>query len=787
MTKGYLKAAWRNLVKNKFYTAITISGLTIGLTVGILVFIWVQNELSYDSFHHNAPNIYKVLSNLGKGTSRQIWPNSHAPIAIFARQDIPEIKNAVRIKSNHDFTLFTYGEKKFIERKAAYVDPSFFTVFDFKLLKGSVRTPFNGDYSVILTAAAAKRYFNDDDPIGKVLVADSKHNFTVVGIVEDFPGNSSIRYDMLFPLSLYANVYREQNDGRFIDQDWGTFTYDTFLQLSPGISTNTVEDKLSSVLRTHYKDIGIKKPYSLQHLTNLHLYKIDGSDGQIQMVRIFIIVGILILAIACINYVNLSTARSILRAKEISVRKIIGAGKGQLFIQFFIETTVVFIISSTLALVLTELMMPVFNEVSGKNIHFDIIDPKIWGLVGITILFTLILSSIYPSWLLASMDPITALKGKVIAKLSSVFLRKVLVTVQFIFSVSLIAGTLIIDRQVSFLHKKELGYDKEQVFTLQSRNIEPYGEVVKAEISKQHGIVGVTYANDELINIGTTTGKTDWEGKDPDQAFFIHPLEIDKDFLSVFKIKVIVGQGFNGLATDSAHYILNETAVKEAGILNPIGKRFTLEGDEGTIIGVVKDFHFASLKQKIAPAIFRYRPKNSQMYVKTTGKDVDQAVAAVAQTWKRYNAGFPYEYSFLDEDYNNLYQSENRIGIIFNYFSIISVLISCMGLLGLTAFTAQVKTKEIGIRKVLGASILNIVQLLAADFMRPVFVAIVIGIPPAWYVLYNWLQGYAYRVEMRWWFFALAAMAAISIALITIGFQSIKAAIMNPVKSIRTE
>ncbi|MEN0055866.1 MAG: ABC transporter permease [Mucilaginibacter sp.] len=787
MIKIYFKTAFRSLVKNRFYTAINIVGLTAGMTVGLLIFIWVQNELSYDSFHRNSPNIYKVLANIGKGSSQQIWPNSNAPLAVYAKSDIPEVVNSVRIKSNHNFSLFKYADKQFIEKNTAFVDPSFFTVFDFKLLKGSVKMPFNATDNVIITKSVAKRYFGDQNPVGKVLVAENQQNLTVSGVIADFGSNSSIKYDMIFPMDLYARLYSQNNDGKSINTDWRNFTYDTFLQLRPGASLSGILDKLGLVLINHFKDIGIKHPYSLQALTKVHLYKTDGSDGLIQTVRVFIIVGLLILMIACINYVNLSTAQSIIKAKEISVRKIIGAQKVQLFIQFFVETMVLFFFASALALVSCKLLLPVFNNISGTNITSHILTWQVWVLIGGTILFALLLSSIYPSWLLASIQPINALKGKVTANISSVFLRKVLVTMQFVFSVAIIAGTFIINKQLSYIHKKELGYDREQVFTLQMRGMQPHADAIKTEILKQQGVSGVAYAGDDITNLSTNTTKTDWDGKDPEQTFFVYPVEVDKDFLSVFKIKLATGHGFTGMASDSAHFILNETAVNESGITNPLGKRFKLGNQEGTIIGVVKDFHFASLKQKIKPAIFSYRPQNNQLYVKTTGNEAEKAISAVGRLWKQYNAGFPYEYSFLDDNFNSLYQTEQRTGTIFNLFSVVAILISCLGLFGLTTFTIHTKVKEIGIRKVLGASNFSVVRLLAKDFIRPVLIAIMIGIPPAWYALHNWLQSYAYRTEMQWWVFALAGISTIIIALFTISFQSFRAAAMNPVKSIKID
>ncbi len=640
---------------------------------------------------------------------------------------------------------------------------------------------------MVLTASTATRYFGDEEPIGKVLVADHREQFVVTGVLDDFPGNSSIQYDMLFPMSQYATRHTQTEGGKSIEEDWGTFTYDTYLQLRPGTPITDVGRKLAGLLRTHYRDIGIDDPYGLQPLANMHLYKTDGSEGLIQTVRIFLIIGLLILAVACINYVNLATTRSLLRAKEVGVRKLVGAGRGQLFIQFMLEATLVFGFSAAAALVLIHFLLPVFNGIADKAMTLPLADPQLWSVIGLTLVATLALSSIYPALLLSSFEPLKALKGKLGAGISATLFRKILVTGQFVVSVALISSTLIIDRQLSYVRDKELGYDKEYVFSVEMGSMQPQASLVKAELLKQPGIRGITYADDQLINLGTTTGKTDWQGKDPDQRFFVHPLAVDADFLSVFKLRLVAGQGFRGIASDSAHYILNETAVKEAGIQNPIGKRFTLWDTEGTIIGVVKDFHFASLKQRIEPAVFQYQPGSELMYVKTSGAEAAHALAAVETRWKQYNPGYPFTYSFLDDAYDSLYKSEQRTGTLFTFFSVVAILISCLGLFGLATYAAQIRTREIGVRKVLGASVSGIIQLLSKDFLKVVILAIVVATPLAWYVMSRWLNDFAYKVNIEWWVFALAGFLAVGIALLTVSYQAIKAALMNPVKSLRSE
>lgn len=792
MLKNYVKTTWRNLWKSKFYSGLNVAGLALGLTVGILILVWVQDELSYDRFHTDSKNIYRVLANVGSGTSRQTWTGIPAPLATKAMNEIPEVKNAVRIKIKEGYSLFQYNDKKITGQSAAYVDSSFFSIFDFRLLSGNPEKPFPGINSVILTASSAKRYFGKENPMGKLLRADNKETFVVSGIVEDFPGNSSIKHDILFPMSYYARNSGGNGEGETIEEDWGNYQFETYFLLNEGSGVKPVEAKLA-VIKATYKGGAGGTPFSLQPLARMHLYKANGSEGTMQTVRTFFVVAILILLIASINYVNLSTARSMLRMKEVSVRKIIGAGRIQLFLQFIAETALLFFFALITAFLLIRLLLPAFNNIAAKDMDIGLLDGKFWSIAALVVLSSLILSSVYPALLLSSFEPLKALKGRISGGVSTAAFRKVLVTVQFVFSVALIAGTLIVGLQLNYVHEKELGYEKEHVFSFDIKEIGRNYETAKAELLKQPGVLEISSSENPIVNLDLTTGDTEWDGKDPKHGFMIHPLTVDEDFLSLFQIELIAGQGFTGAASDSSHYILNETAVREAGITDPVGKRFSLWDTEGTIIGVTKDFHFASLKEKIEPVIFQYRPansilyENSKMYVKTNGEDAAKAIAAAGKLWNRYNPAFPFEYRFLDETYDSLYKSEQRTGALFNIFATVAIFISCLGLFGLATYTAQVKVKEVGIRKVLGASVISVVTLLSKDFVRLVLVAVVIATPLAWYAMNRWLQDFAYRIEMEWWMFALAGLLAVMIALLTMSFQSIKAALTNPVKSLRSD
>lgn len=559
--------------------------------------------------------------------------------------------------------------------------------------------------------------------------------------------------------------------------------------LQPGTSIQSVANKLTAILVKHNPnqrpaDLGT---FELQSLNRIHLYAADGSSSGMDMVKIFALVAILILLIASINYVNLSTARAILRAKEVSLRKIIGAARLQLISQFITETLVFFFIALLLAFAAISLLMPVYNTIAEKQMHFDVLSVHLWKVIGLCFMTTLIAASVYPALLLSSFKPIEALRGKLSLGIGRATFRKTLVVCQFVFSIGLIISTLVINQQLNFIRKKELGYNKSNVFSIPMHDLQPHYNAVRSQLLRQPGITDVTTATGNIVNVPGATLDIEWDGKDPNMSYFIHSLGVDRNFMSFFNIPFTSGTNFTGAITDSAHFILNETAVKEAGIKNPVGKRLRFGATTGTIIGVVKDFHFVSLKQKIQPFIFYYQPANEQLFVRTNGHDEADAVKAVSKLHKQYNPGFPFSYSFMDDSYDKMYKSDQRTGLLFNLFAIIAIIISCLGLFGLATYTAQVRVKEIGIRKVLGASAINITTLLSKDFLLLVMLAIVIAMPVAWWAMNKWLMDYVYHPSISWWIFAGTGLAAIGICMLTVSFQAIRAAIANPVKSLRSE
>jgi predicted permease len=789
MFKNYWRTALRNFTRNKTYSFINILGLSVSLTASTLLFLWVWDELSFDRFHKQAERTYVAAAAFDKD-KKNVWTATPGPLATFAKQEVPAVENACRVASYGDH-LVEVNNKKFTETKNAYVDPSFFSIFNFPLLEGNKEKPFTDKYSVVISESMAKKYFGDEKAIGRVIKLDNKDNFTVTGIVQDMPYNSSMRYDMILPFILLYDNYDGKGYWKSLESDWGNYNYNTFFLLRPGSDPAKVGKQLADIHRRNQQEASNKDLfYLLQPLTQMHLYSVTGEDNGIQTVRVFFIVALVILLIACINYVNLVTARATKRMKEVSVRKVIGAGRGSLFWQFIIESTLVFSIALFLAIGLIFLTMPLYNDLSGKNLSFSLFDSKVLTLFGASFIAILVLAGVYPALTLSSFKPIAALKGMSPGLGKNATFRKTLVVVQFVCSVVLIVSTVIIGKQLNYIRQKNLGYDKENIFSFNTRNFKDHYEAIKTELEKQPGIKGVTAATGMVMSVGSSTSDIDWDGKGADQSsFIVNQLSTDRNFLKVLNMKLVAGQGFTGTPADSTNYILNETAVKQMHLTDPVGKRLKFHDKEGVIAGVVKDFHFNNLKNEIAPIVIFFNPGWTwwQIYVKTTAKDADKAIAAVQKLWKQYNADYDFNYKFLDEDFDNMYKQDKRVGVLFHCFALIAIIISCLGLFGLVTYTAETKVKEIGIRKTLGASAQHIILLLSKSFMKLVLLSFVISFPLAWIMMNKWLTNYAYRTQIEWWIFAIAGICAFLIAFLTVSSKAWAAAKSNPVKSLRTE
>ncbi len=785
MIKNYFKTAFRTLTKSRSYSIINITGLAVSLAAAMLILLWVWDELSYDSMHSKGDRIYVAAAAIGKSKD-QIWPVTSAPLAIFGKAEIPAIEDACRLSTFNGSILFEYGDKKFDE-PSIYVDPNFFQVFDFKLLEGNTDNPFPDNRSIVLSKNTAEKYFGNESAIGKVLRIKDGNNYTVTGVMEDTPKNSTWEFPLIMPFDILGEN-RTQNP---LNADWGNLNYQTFFLLTADADAMAVGKQLADIHRKNqpsefWNDLN----YLMQPLTKYHLYSPDGDEQGMKQVKVFALVAIVILLIACINYVNLVTARSTRRSKEVSVRKVVGANKGHLFWQFISESFVVFIISMLIAIGLLFAVMPLYNSLSGKEMVFSLLDAKVWVLFGSALLAVLILAGIYPALMLSSFNPALALKGIIPGFGKNNGFRKALVVVQFTCSVVLIVSTIIIGRQLEYIRSMDLGYTKENIFTFRSYNFRTNYESISQQLQQQPGVLGVTTSSGSILNFQSSTGDLEWEGKPANMSsFMINQLSVDRTFPDVMDMQLIAGNGFTGTAADSNHYLLNETAIKVMGLEDPVGKPVTFHDEPGIIAGVVKDFHFKDMKTAIEPCILFMAPNWgwNTMYVKTTGNDAKKALAAVETLWKQYNGDYEFDYKFMDESFDNLYKSDIRSGKLFNIFAGIAILLSCLGLFGLVTFTAETKVKEIGIRKTLGASVGNIILLISKDFLKLVGISFVVAFPLGWWMMNKWLDNYVYRTSIEWWVFVVAGFAAFAIAAITVCGKSLKAAQENPIKAIRTE
>lgn len=791
MLQNYLKVAYRSILKNKFYSAISIFGLAIGLTAGILILLWCQDEKTYNLSARNSSTIYRAVPGFSSNGNKWYFPTVPPALAYVAKQ-APGIEKVGRVTRNWDDMVLKYKGKSWSEKNSAYVDAELFDILDLPFIAGNRDNPFQDNRSIVLTEPYAKKYFGSEDPIGKVIEReDKKERYTVTGVVK-VSHNSQMNFDYFIPFNILNESSGKASNSKGpsgADADWVDYDFEMYVRLIPRTSAASVAARLTQLQKANISDDLTKNlHYDLQPLAKVHLYNADGSDGLITMVRIFTWVAFAILLIASINYINLTTAKAAQRAREIGVRKIIGAGRRQLFFQFVSESFIVFVLAMAVAMLLIKLLFPLYNSLTGKDLSFHLFDAAVLKVLAVTTVVTLIISSIYPALLLSSFKPLQAIKGKFSIGRGNHFLRKFLVVGQFSFSVIFIICTIVIGRQLSYIQAKNLGLNKENVFRFDLKHMYGNYEAVRNELLRDPSISGVTAMGQNVLQVASNTTQNDWPGKESGRTMLIATIPVERDFLSVMHIRLKEGKEFSGTAADSGYFLLNETAIREMGLKNPIGKPFTLYGKKGIISGIVQDFHFKDMHQKIGPCAIFWKPEwIGQIYVRTTGANTSQAIAAVKRIWKIYNPEYPFEYLFLDDIYNTMYATDQRTGSLFEVFAFIAIFISCLGLFGLMAYTAQLKTKEIGIRKVLGATVASVTGLLAKDFVGLVLVAIVIASPIGWYFMDRWLEDFAYRSQISWWVFPVAGMMVLVIALLTISFQAIKAALANPVKNLRTE
>nr|WP_294948303.1 ABC transporter permease [uncultured Mucilaginibacter sp.] len=801
MIKSYFKTAWRNLRNHKATSIINIGGLSVGMAAAVLIFIWVQNEFNYDKNQPEGANIYRIKSYLAIDKSTTwIWEHSPYVLGDAMKKEIPEVENVARLSPNtYRAVYLNINGQFFPEKTTAYVDSEWFNVFKYEFVSGNAIAFNQNPFSIILSESKAKKYFNNRDAVGQTIKIDSV-NYQVQAVVKDNPANSSFVFDVLIPIAAKQSNKREKDN----DLQWGNFNYMTFVKVHPGVMLKPISQKIKAILKKNRKEDNLQiglTPLAALHFEN-DLQNSSLAHGDKKVAYIFVALGILLLLIACINYVNLTTARASLRAKEVSIKKIVGAGRGQLFTQFIAESFLVSALSLVLTLFIIWLALPAFNQFTGHNFSLSSGSGYILLILVGTLLAAVVLNSIYPALLLSSFKPVSIFRGSSVLHVKDTSLRKGLVVVQFTFSIFLIIGVITIYRQLNYVNSQNPGYKREQVLTI-SMPISAFYKYkdearkalfgsVKQSLLSQSGVSAVSMMGTHSIqdNQNLSSGGTDWDGRakdfEPSIAFF----NVDPDYTKIVKLNMLEGRWFiPGDQADKRNAVLNETAAKEFNLRKPyVGQRFVSRGDTGQVIGIVKDFNYKSMHEKVSPAIF----KNDQDWVNTflvgvaPGKQAE-AIKKIEAVWGKYFIGEPVDYTFLDQEFDKLYKDDVKSSGLMSVFAIVAVIISSLGLFGLAAFTAEQRGKEIGIRKVLGATVSGLVTLLSRDFIVLVLAALLIAAPLAGWLMGKWLENFAYRINIGWWVYPAAGIIAIVIAFITISFQALKAALANPVKSLRSE
>lgn len=810
MLRNYLKIAWRNLLKNKLYSFINVFGLAIGLSCFLLISLYVVDELSYDRYLKDANRIYRVHSDIKFGGTEMKMALSSDPFGPTLKKDYPEVEQYVRLYAENSRRFIRKGNAFLVENNCVNADSTFFEVFPFKIIEGDAKTALNAPNTVVLSQSAAEKFFGAGPAVGKILSTgvNNPQEYKVTAVYEDIPKNSHFRTNVIFS---FKNV--DYSFGNFLSHN-----FYTYIKLKEGADYKQLEGKFDGLINKYilpqakafvdiksmdeFKKAGNYIQYSLIPLLDIHLksnklYEF-GVNGNIEYVYIFSIVAVFLLLIACINFMNLSTARSANRAKEVGIRKVLGTERNSLIRQFMAESILTSYLAFGIALVLTTILLPYFNQIAGK----EFTPATMYQPTYLPFLLTLplgvgILAGYYPSFFLSSFKPIEVLKSKLNANFKRSNFRNVLVTFQFVTSLVLVISTFIIYRQLNYIQHKNLGFSKDQVLVVTgTSSLGENNRVFKEEVKKMAGVKAGAFAG--YLPVANSSRSDNSYSKTPiidvKNGFNMQNWTIDEEYIPTLGMELIKGRNFSKeFGADSSSVIINEETAKLLGFDDPIGKNiYTSEGNASnpvtlTIIGVVKNFHYSSMRQNVGALCFRYGRSGWDMAFKVNTSDPQKLIKQIEGQWKQLSTGMPFNYHFLDESFNEMYQAEQRVGTIALIFAILTILIACLGLFGLITYIAEQRTKEIGVRKVLGASLLSIVGLLSKDFLKLVAIAFCIAAPLAYYAMYAWLEDFAFRAEIPLWIFGAAGAATMLLAFLTVSFQSIKAALMNPVKSLKSE
>jgi putative ABC transport system permease protein len=798
MFKNYLHIALRNIKKHKGYSLINILGLAIGMACCILIFSYILYELSYDKYHENADMIYRIKSDAQIGDNHLHIPKSSPPMAGYMVENFAEVTNATRIRELGSVPV-RYRENQYYEGRIFYADNSFLDMFTFPLLKGDPETALKTAYTVVITEDIARKYFGDENPIGKVLTVEESAKFTVTGVVSNVPRNSHFIFDMLCSFETHAK------NNRMSMVNWLSLNYYTYIMIREGSDPWALEQKFPDMIATNAGNIlnAVKGDIklTLQPITSIHLHsRLEqeiSATSNIAYIFIFSAIALFILFIACMNFMNLATARSTKRAQEVGMRKVLGAHRTKIIRQFLGESIITSVIACFVALLIVEIALPLFRSISGTNlgINYLKIPWLIPGLIGLT-LFVGLTAGSYPAFFLSSFQPIRVLKGSERIGSASLRFRGVLVILQFTISIVLIIGTIITFNQLKFMKNTALGFEKEQILIVPIsdestvKSLAPF----KEELKNLPGIINVAASSHVP---GQTTYYNPFlpEGFTRDQMPWMGQLNVDTDYIPTMGIEFLAGRNFSSeLQTDQTRsVIINETAARRFGWDNPVGKTVGELSDSGgffrrIVIGVVKDFHIESLHREIGPLLITNNPEwLNSLSLRISPNNIPATLGFLSEKWRQHNPLRPFQYFFLDDSFDSQYRADERLSKIFSYFSILAIFIACLGLFGLASYTAEQRTKEIGIRKVLGATISGIVKLLTKEFSKWILIANIIAWPIGYFAMRKWLQGFAYRTSIEFLTFMLSAVIALAIALLTVSYQAFKAAKADPVKSLRYE
>jgi putative ABC transport system permease protein len=777
MFKNYIKIAFRNFIRHKGYSFITIFGLAVGLTVCILILLWVQFQLGMDRFHQDLGDIHLVLAN---GTVKNN-PNTPAPLSPALKREVPEILEAGRYEGFPE-VLFGHGNRRFYEDGVKAMDSSFFKIFSYPFSRGNPETALSDIRSVVITRRIAEKYFKGENPIGKTLTMNNRREFVVTGILKNIPSNSTFQFDIAIPYEIRILDNRE----RGWEMDWNSFSTRTFVKLDPNASAEQVNRKINDFLTRHNEKEDAT--LSLLSYANIHFF----FFGTEKYIYIFSAIAILILLIACINFMNLSTSRSSSRAKEIGIRKVTGADSKSLVRLFLGESLLTSCIALLLALLLVELLLPVFNSLSGLDISFGSLLVPQYGLILVCLaLLTGLIAGSYPAFFLSSIQTIRVLQGNLKIGSKGAVFRKILVVIQFTISVGLIIGTAVIFKQLDYFKSRDIGYAREQVVSVSLKGeTRTHYQRLKDAFLRERNILGVSGSVANMPYFGWSSGTADWEGKDPGREVLTFNNIVDYDFVETLKIKMVGGRSFSREFPGDVGtaFLINEKMAEIMESQSPVGERLSYWRKPGRIIGVMKNFNFLPLENRIEPLVLMLDPRRvSTMLIRLSAGKITSSLKRIRNIWSQMVPGYPFTYTFLDDDFNNRYRGMERISKLVTAFAIIAILIACMGLFGLASFMTGQRSKEIGIRKVLGASIPGIAVLLSKEFVRCVLVANLVAWPVAYMAMKAWLENFAFRIRMDIGIFILAGMISLVIALLTVSYRSIRAAASNPIDELHYE